>query len=427
MIPSRVLAQRVELNDEVHARPPEAMAAPLRLSYVAMLSAESNRAEEVARVGDLSRRFGAPPPAPEVNHFSAAMGAFRLRWERHTEFARYTIIVDGTGDDGFESPAVEVVPREWMSTLPGDLLVAVHALLVRDPDRSADQAEVSHRFFAGNPLVGSRIAGGLGTALTDFRIHEDGYARFVVYDHGMSPRQAGHMIQRLLEIDTYRLMALLALPVARELGPFLTRSRHELSELTTALADVRDADEPALLERLTRLEAELGSRDADTYERFAAAEAYYELVRQRNAELREERIQALQTYREFTERRLAPAMATCRAVANRQASLYTRIGRATELLATRVDMTIERQNQALLASMDQRAKLQLRLQETVEGLSVAAITYYVVGLVGYAAEGMHAAGAGIDPVLVTGASIVPVVLLVALGVRRIRRRMMEKT
>ncbi len=152
------------------------------------------------------------------------------------------------------------------------------------------------------------------------------------------------------------------------------------------------ADEPALLDRLTRLEAEIENRQSETRFRFSASDAYYELVRQRIDELREQRIQGLQTFREFTERRLAPAMNTCRSAAARQESLSQRVARATRLLSTRVDLTRERQNQALLESMDRRASLQLRLQSTVEGLSVAAVTYYVVALIGHAAEALHEAG-----------------------------------
>ena len=67
-----------------------------------------------------------------------------------------------------------------------------------------------------------------------------------------------------------------------------------------------------------------------------------------------------------------------------------RVARATQLLSTRVDIARSRQNQAVLEQMNRRTKLQLRLQQTVEGLSVAAITYYIVGLTGYAAKGLNA-------------------------------------
>ncbi len=98
-------------------------------------------------------------------------------------------------------------------------------------------------------------------------------------------------------------------------------------------------------------------------------------------------------------------MNTCRAAAARQESLSQRVARATQLLSTRVDVTREKQNQAVLESMNRRAAAQLRLQQTVEGLSVAAITYYIVGLVGYAAKGAKAAGLAVSPDLAMAVSI----------------------
>jgi uncharacterized membrane-anchored protein len=144
-------------------------------------------------------------------------------------------------------------------------------------------------------------------------------------------------------------------------------------------------------------------------------------VQRRILELREERIQGLQTFREFTERRMAPAMRTCQSVAARQESLSQRVARATQLLSTRVDLTSEKQTRALLESMNRRVKLQLRLQSTVEGLSVAAITYYIANLVGHAAEGLEAAGLHNNPALVEAISIPLVAGALALGIRRIRR------
>ena len=129
----------------------------------------------------------------------------------------------------------------------------------------------------------------------------------------------------------------------------------------------------------------------------------------------------MQTIHDFLERRLTPAMNTCQAAAARQESLSQRVARASQLLSTRVDITREGQNQALLASMDRRAKLQLRLQETVEGLSVAAVTYYVVALVGHIAEGLVAAGLAIEPPIVEAISVPLVALLTWAAVRRIRR------
>jgi len=418
---------RIELNDEVHARPPEALVAPLRLSFLALYCDPADRSFEYGHVCDLIRRFGGTCPAPGANHLSLDLGPFRLKWERHSEFSRYKFITPGADDDPFAVPAISVVPADWVSSLRGQLMVAAHCALVRGSAAPIDHESLSSRLFHGNPLVGSTIGGGAAIALTDFRIREDGFSRFYVMDRAMTARQAGRMVQRLMEIDTYRMMALLALPIARQLGPFLNESERELAQITEVLSRATEQDEGRLLDRLTLLEAQIESRESQHAYRFSAAAAYYELVQRRIAELREERIQGLQTFQEFTERRLAPAMNTCQTVAARQSALSERVSRVTQLLSTRVDITRERQNQAVLESMNRRAQLQLRLQETVEGLSVAAVTYYIVGLVGYLAKGLKAGGLHLEPDIVMAVSIPIVAVMVALGVRKIRRAVTRTT
>lgn len=412
--------QRRELNDEVHARPPEPLAPPLRISYLALYSDWADRDRQIAQVADLARRFGARPPEPGANFYSADFGAFRVKWERHTEFARYKFIAPGHAERAFTAPAIGLVPQDWRDALSGETIAAAHVMLARAQGPASDPEAISAAHFGGNPLVGSAIGGGAAAAFTDFRIQDDGYSRFVIEDRGMAPRQAGRMVQRLLEIDTYRMLAFLALPVARQLGPVITQYERELAEITAALATAEEADEPKLLDRLTRLDAAIEGGQANHFYRFSAAGAYYELVQRRNAELREGRIEGLQTFQEFTERRLAPAMSTCRTVAARHEALSQRVARATQLLSTRVDLTRESQNRAVLESMNRRAKMQFRLQQAVEGLSAAAAVYYLVGLVGYATKGAEALGLHLEPSIVMAASIPLIAALVVLMLRRIR-------
>jgi uncharacterized membrane-anchored protein len=300
-------------------------------------------------------------------------------------------------------------------------MVASNGALLGQSAVSEDLEEVATKWFDGNVLVGSHVGDNAAIALTDFRVRADGFSRFLLVDRQMTTRQAGRIVQRMLEIDTYRMMALLALPVAQALAPLITGYERDLSEVTTVLESACEEDEAQLLERLTRLEAQIESGGAENHYRFGAAAAYYELVQRRIAELREVRIPGLQTFGDFTERRLAPAMNTCRAVAGRQESVSQRVARANQLLATRVDLTRERQNQALLESMNRRAKAQFKLQETVEGLSIAAITYYVVGLIGYLAKGIKALGWDVNYELAMALSIPVVAGLAAFGIRHIRQ------
>lgn len=379
---------RRELHDEVHARPPVPLRVPSRISYLALLSGPENAEAERRHVAELCRHYGLPEPDVRGNHFIADLGPFRLKWERHTEFARLKIIADGEGGEPFATPALKLLPAGWIDGLRGRLLVSTSVALLAYRD-GLDFDDIAQRHFSGNPLIGAAVAGGAAVALTDLQIHPDGSGRLMIFDREMTPRQAGRMVQRLVEIDSYRMLALLALPVARELGPFLAGSEQELANVTAVMMG-SDAprDDPALLDRLTQLQAAIEGRYADHHYRFSAAAAYYDLVRRRIGELREERLQGLQTVREFMERRLAPAMSTCRTVSEGIETLSERVARCTQLLSTRVGVVRETQNQALLETMARRAQLQLRLQQTVEGLSVVAISYYVVGLVGYVAKAL---------------------------------------
>ena len=411
--------QRFQLANEVHARPHEPLKAPERAFYLAVLLEQGAREREQAHVAALCERYGKHAPPAEAIHFSVDLGPLRLRWERHTEFSSYTFFVRGAGTRHFAEPAVRAVPPEWLAQIPGRSIVALHAELIERAKPVPGGSEIGAA-FGGNYVVGAGVGDGAGAAFTDFRVHADGCGRVLVFDRELSRFQAGRTLQRLFEIETYRMMALLALPVARELAPRLAAMERELAQVAAALAQGGAGDE-RLLDQLTRLAAEVESAVGESRYRFGATRAYHDLVNGRIAELRERRLPGTQTIREFMQRRLDPAMATCDSTSRRLLELSERVARASSLLSTRVGVARERQNQELLAQMNRRARLQLRLQETVEGLSIVAITYYAVGLVGHAAEAFEAAGWHVNPSLAMGIAILPVAALAALGARYVRR------
>jgi uncharacterized membrane-anchored protein len=412
--------ERRTLADEVHARPPEPLEAPARASYLALLVDADERDAERAHLVRLCTSAGVEPPAAGTTQFSALIGPLRLKWERHGEFSGYTVSLSGVPARPFETPASSLLPAGWLQGLPGRTIVAAHAQLIPAEGVSLDAAFLAEHFGV-NFVVGADIGEGAGVACTDFRIHADGFGRFLLLDHRFTPRQAGRMLQRLFEIEAYRMLALLALPIARRQAPRIVAIEKSLAELTDGIARDDGRDE-ALLHQLTRLAAEVESGLAASQFRFGACRAYADLVRTRIVELRETRLTGLQTIEEFMARRFTPAVATCNTVSMRLHGLSERVAQASALLATRVGIARERQNQALLASMDRRAKLQLRLQQTVEGLSVAAISYYAAGLIGYLAKGGKAGGLPLDPDLIVAVAIPVVALSVLLAVRRARRR-----
>lgn len=414
---------RRSLNDEVHARPPDSLSTPSDVIYLVCLQSrkgEDQRATDL--LADLLQRFGQRLLDSDTNHYAARLDGLWLRWERHTEYSRFTLTREADDGPPFKRGEFGDVPEDWLRHMQEDVLVGARAVIIDGKGEEPDIDAISKQYFGGNVLIGSRIADDRAVAFTDLRIHDDGLSRLLVINYGMRKAQAGRVMQRLLEIETYRMLTLLALPVAQELMPILDSDEGELTDVGEALLDSESHDEQELLERLTRLSAKTQHRNLSSSYRFSAANAYYEIVLQRIHELRERRIPGLQTFDEFTNRRLAPAVKTYRAVSKRQQSILEQMARATKLLSTRIDVARQRQSQSLLASMNRRAKAQLRLQATVEGLSVAAVTYYVVGLVGILAEGVAGLGVAVDRSLVMGISI-PVVAGVAfLAVRRLRRK-----
>jgi uncharacterized membrane-anchored protein len=413
---------RLVLADEVHARPPESLELPSRASYVAVLVDTDDRERERQHVAKLCDRFDVAPPAAGVTQFTAQLGVVRLKWERHGEFSGYTFFARGVGPKPFNEPASALLPAGWLGGIPGVTMVAAHAQLVTVGDGPPDLASLSEQ-FEGNIIVGAGIGEGAGFAFTDFRVHGDGCSRFVLLSRasgGLTPRQAGRMLQRLFEIEAYRTMALMALPIARRQAPRIVAVERALAELTDGIAR-EDGDEEGLLHELTRLAAEVESGLSASQFRFGATRAYAELVRTRIAELRETRIPGTQTIDEFMARRFTPAVATCHTVSQRLHDLSERVAQASSLLATRVGIAREKQNQALLASMDRRAKQQLRLQQTVEGLSLAAIVYYLAGLIGYLAKGAKAAGLPLDTEVAVALSIPLLAVAAFFVIRRARR------
>ncbi len=422
MLPIAEHPLRHRLNAEIHSRPPVAIPGPEWISYLAVVHAGSSADEEQAHLARLCGVLGTDfCPVVEGEHWVLDTGVLRLKWERHTEFSGYTFFRRKIAGDADETTALAAFPADWVGGIPGQVIAASHiefcAAAQNPPEEVLDRIARS-----GDAVVATRVAEGAAWVISSFRL-EDGFSRFTVIDEHLRHRQAGRTVQRILEIETYCMMALLAFPVAKETGRFLGRCEQELAGLMDAMS-VADSpeDERRLLTRLTRLAAEVEQSVTRTAYRFGAARAYYRLVQQRIDDLREQRLTGFPPIREFMERRLAPAMATCQSVADRQSDLSTRIARKSALLRTRVDIELERQNQELLSQMNRRAKLQLRLQETVEGLSVFAITYYGSQLVQYLAKGLNKTVLpALSPDVAAALSIPLIAGGVALGIRRMRK------
>lgn len=406
---------RTTINDELHARPHPRLTAPATLSHVVLMVPEGEAEADRARFAAFCATHGVAPPPAEARHHTIAVAGRTLRWERHGEFIAVTAITDAAGGGGGDGWSALTPPiAAWLDTQPGQRLAAVH-LRVLPGFAAAPPAEA----FAGE-VVGSTVAEGAGAVFADFRIGPDGFTRMLLCAHRLTPARLGRMAQRLLEIDTYRMAALLGLPPAREATPRLAAFERQLDAIVAATSTASE-DDHVLLDRLTRLAAKAEAQSAANRFRFAATEAYGALVTTRIAELEEGRIEGVQQLGVFLERRFVPGLRTCAAVVRRERTLLDGIARAASMLRTRVEVRLAAQNRDLLEAMDRRARLQLRLSQAVEGLSVFAIAYYAVSLVKYVAEGAPLIGlpdagrfAGLlGPPLVLGAAWY--------GVRRVRK------
>ncbi|MBK1700743.1 DUF3422 family protein [Thiococcus pfennigii] len=420
---------RHQVTAELHARSYDRLRAPARISYIASVCGERGSGRNVRHLLRLLEHYGVPPPPEVGQHYAADLGAIRLRWERHTEFVTYTFCKQGPFADPFAEPVLAELPQDWLRDLPGEVIAATSlALEGRDaPERSAEGLTA---LFAGNPVVGAQVVGGAGRAWSDLRVHADGCSRILLRDEGLSDGQAGRLARRILEVNAYRAMAFLGLPLAREVNGTLSDADRRLVAVAARIADRERSGDPHseadLLAELSTLAAEIEAVTARSAYRFEAVRAYYRIVEQRLEQLRQGRIEGLQTFTEFLEARLAPAVATCNSTRARQQDLAERAARLTSLLRARVEVALQDQNRRLLESMNRRAKIQLRLQETVEGLSVIAISYYGVGLIGYVLKALEAKGLPVDASIDLGLAVPVVVGLAWLGLRLMKRRLLQE-
>ena len=411
-------AGRPSALGEVHARPHPLISQPRVLIQLSFMT-EAGSSVDHGVLAELSRRLGIAAPDRQARHHAMKWGQGSLRWERHTEFSTY--LWEGPLDEA--SRVSEDSPFGNGFSPPGTVISGIR-LEIRK------WTPVSEKLIAGfddNSLSYSVVENGKAAIVTDFRQDGDGLTRILILDKGMSASRTGALAQRLLEIETYRILAMLGLPLAQQLSARVRRIEDRLAEITREMKAKTRRNSQELLSELTELAAELEADAASSLYRFGASRAYDGIIQERLDVLHEEAVIGYETWEGFLKRRVAPAMRTCRSVEDRQANLSEKLSRATTLLRTWVDVEVEQQNRDLLASMNNRARLQLRLQQTVEGLSVAAVSYYVVGLISYLAKGVSLFGHAIAPELVTAAAVPVAILTVWWAVRRIRRSHDEKT
>ena len=404
---------RASLSEEMHVRRLPRFAAPCRLMQIVTLLGESS---DVARDHIEALAATARQIVPIAGKYAVLdLGGTILVWERHTEFASYTLLREGAFDAPFDPAHFEPHLAVIAADMQGEIVRATQIAVV-----GADTAEPTpaqrEAWFSAEATVICDVADGAARVVSDFRLHDDGYGRLLVLDGHLAGDEPAQLVLRVQELGNYRNMALLGLPLAQQRTPTVTNLETRLAELTRAVSE-RTSEDDELLDELTYLSAELARLVAETRYRMTATRAYAQLSMDRLASLQIGAVRGYQTLSDFTERRLMPAVRTCDSFSARLEDLSQRAAWTSELLRTRIDIALAKQNRDLLTSMDKRTRLQLRLQQTVEGLSIVAISYYLVALLGHVIDAVP----GVDHSLGMAVAVPVVLFVVALGLFRLRR------
>ena len=439
--------------DASHSRPALSVPSKGRVDHAVILVAEAQPLGDRARfMQAVDALEGWTVESDGHGEVVVSRGDGTIKWERHTEFLSLTAVSAGHGgqtdDDanatqkafaiildrllegrrppGDEPPGPDIVdPRGTGGLFARTTLlvdVAKDDAVIHDGRREADHP---------NAIATQSLANGGVIRLAASLVHDaEGVVEYRVLIkpsvlHEVSSHRIGRFVQRVLEVETYRLLAYLAVPLMQALGPRLSTLEMAVNTIADRAAHDPAPDEEAeILAGLTRLSAELQALGSVAEFRFAASLAYAAIAGERLEALREQRIEGFQRLSTAVKRRLDPAMRSCTTLLARQQKIAGRIGYISELLRTRIDLTLQDQNARVLQSIDTRAKAQLRLQHAVEGFSVVAITYYALGILGYLIKGTPWDGLGPDltSTLVQALIVIPVALIVFFRVHQTRKK-----
>jgi len=355
---------------------------------------------------------GVEPARPGSRQHSFDAGGRHVTWELHTEFVTLTWSAD------------LIDPENWPSgigleALSGLGLIACMRIDLIDQDTISDTILSGFRLAS---LCHSAIDEGRAQVATDFVVDKDSFTRFELAAGNLPPLRRAIVVRRLLEIETYRTLALLALPLARSVTPELLASERDLAGAVTSIGEARSLDlAQASLDALHELSVRSNALIERTNYRFAASRAYGAILRHRLDHIREVPIRPASALTNYLGNRIDPALATVDAAEKRQLALSEKIERAIELLDTRIGLDIQSQNRGILGAIANTSSSQLRLQRTVEGLSTIAISYYFLGILSYVLTGLGEV-AHFPKALAVALAAPFVVLLVYLAVRAIRKQ-----
>lgn len=373
---------RQRLHNELHARPSLYFDEPAHVFHLAFLGSDQEC--------DALLENCCPGPLD----LNAAQGITQLdghalKWERHAEFFTLTLVVTSSGDDLSWTSLPEVLAQKVEAHLP-QMINSVQIVV-----RGEAQLDLS-RYGFKDPS-GSCVGGGDAMVWSDFRLSEDGNNHILFVNRRLNAYRQGRMIRRLLEIETYRMMASLSLVMAKSLSAQLDVFDKTLVTLSERNANADGNDAKTLLADISSLSAQVVSSTAKTRHRFGATQAYAQLVFERLGELRESHVGDCQRLGVFIERRFKPTVRYCSATEQRLEYVAKSVANLGDLLQARVQVEMEEQNSEILKSLNARADAQIKIQRAVEGLSIIAITYYLLSLLKLGYSGLHLLGVALAP------------------------------
>ena len=374
--------QRQYLHNELHARPSLYFDEPAHVFHVAFLGGEVECNELLQKC------------CPEPIDLRATQGITRLnghplKWERHAEFFTITLVVTSSCNDLTWTDLPDVLAQKielYLSEMINSVQIVVRG-----------EAGLNLASYGFKDPCGSCVGGGDAVVWSDFRLGKDGDNHLLFVNRRLNAYRQGRMIRRLLEIETYRMMASLTLSTAKSLSAQLDVFETSLVSLSERNANTKSQDAKALLADISNLSAQIVSSTAKTRHRFSATQAYAQLVFERLGELRESHVGDCQRLGVFIERRFKPTVRYCTVIEQRLEHLAKSVANLGDLLQARVQVEMEEQNSEILKSLNSRAAAQIKMQRAVEGLSIIAITYYLLNLLKLGYSGLHLLGVEVPP------------------------------
>jgi uncharacterized membrane-anchored protein len=369
------------LVTEFHSRRFPSIQGEVTLSQVTILHDNSTKASQISHLQALANVYHVSQPRDDTVCYYQDLGELDIRWEYHTEFSTYTFIRFNKDELPFSCSAWSVLPSTWCISIPGLLIAATHI----DIQRSMPNDSQLQQLFAGHAVSASFIAENNAEVWTSFKPGSDNFDRILMVNYELNGSQTGRSLRCLLEISSYRMMALLSFPLTKKLLPIIAAMEKKLANITIDLNHIKESNksQTILLNKLSELSAKLENLIADNQYRFDASNAYFDLVLNRLDELKEQNISGVTTISDFLSRRLTPAIRTGSSIKKRMLNLSNRIEKSSDLLRTKISLGLEEQNQNLLKALNRRSYIQLRLHQLVESVSMIAISYYVIQMIGY--------------------------------------------